>query len=142
MNETQPASLSTASRWPTIASAAQWINLLLPGGGLICVGDIAGGLALGLLFTVCASLAVTASLIVPDDFTLASRNLTIIAAALVYVLSQFVFAQSLRSATRRQAAEQRRACLAQVTEHLAGGQPSAAAAALAPLRSHIEGDLL
>jgi hypothetical protein len=121
---------------------AQWLNLILPGGGMICSGDIAGGLTIGLVFAAAATLAVTGSLIIPDDFSPKARNLAIVAGALAYVAAQFLFAQGVRSRVRRGVADLRRGQLGEATRQLRSGDRDLAWAALQPLAAGVDNDLL
>ena len=70
---------------PISVRHAQWLNLMLPGGGMVLLGDIAGVLAIGLAFAAAANLAVVSTFLIPDDFAPSLRILTVLAAALAYI---------------------------------------------------------
>ena len=94
-----------AGRW------AAWVNLLLPGGGLILLGAVGSGLLAGLLFIACANFALVAVLWFPDDFSGTTQALGIGLAAGAYVGAQVrVMAQVRRLRAEGTAARRRRRC--------------------------------
>jgi hypothetical protein len=82
---------------PTIAYGriAPWVNLLLPGGGLILVEALVSGVLIGLAFTLCANLALLAVLLFPDDFSRWDQALLIGLAGGSYVGAQLRLAGEL-----------------------------------------------
>ncbi|MBK9127611.1 MAG: hypothetical protein IPM13_07395 [Phycisphaerales bacterium] len=68
------------------------VNLLLPGAGAILSGSIGLGLGAGLVFALCANLAILTTLILPDDFTRFAAWTTVALAIASYGLAQVTFA--------------------------------------------------
>lgn len=124
-----------------LPSAWAW-NLLVPGGGLILAGRLWLGVAVGLLFALAANLAVLAALVVPDDVPGWLRIGLLAGSGAIYVLAQWLLAQRLRGQQRSAAVAARRHALAAAVAALERGDPERALAALEPLRSAAERDLL
>ena len=125
-----------AGRW------AAWVNLLLPGSGLILLGAVASGLLAGLLFVACANFAIAAVLLFPDDFSGTAQALGIGLAGGAYVGSQVrVMAQVRRLRVEATAARRRRALWA-AKDCLARGEAARAIEALRPLVEADAQDLL
>jgi hypothetical protein len=123
-------------------SAARWVNLLIPGGGLMMIGRVWFGLVIALLFTLCANCALAFSLLFPDDVPSWAGGLATGLAGGTYLGAQLRFAQTVRSrrhgaanTRRRQALEATRACLA-------AGRYDQAWEAIRPLAAQAERDLL
>lgn len=128
--------VATAPRW------APWLNLVLPGGGLIVCGAIWSGLLVGLVVVVCANLALAATLIFPDDFSANMRALVIGVAGGTYVGAQLRLAGWLR---RRQEADRvcaRRERLARAAEATEQGDVVTAVQTLDALAREWPQDLL
>lgn len=127
---------------PRATTRARWLNLLVPGAGLILTGNVAGGLAIGLSFAVAATLAVIASLIIPADFSPRGRILIIVVAAVAYIAAQFLLERSIRSNAHRDAEARRKQHLGQAAARFQAGDIDGAWAALQPLASRLDHDLL
>lgn len=121
---------------------AAWLNLVLPGAGLLLIGRWTSGLLAGLLFTLSTNLAITAVFLFPDDFSPAPRGLAIGVMAASYVGAQLRMAQAARGAELAARAARRRALLAEAEKRLAAGQAANAAAILRPLAEEQPDDLL
>lgn len=121
---------------------ARWINLLVPGGGLIAIRDVWTGVVVALLFTLSANAAIAARLLIPDEFSPWLAGLCIGVAGGTYIGAQFRLAHTVREQRREAALRQRRAALAAVCDRLERGDGEAALEALEPLRSAAEQDLL
>lgn len=121
---------------------APWINLLLPGGGLILAGAVWSGLLIGVLFAACANLALAAVLLFPDEFSRTVQTLVIGLAAGSYVGAQLRLSRQVRERRAQSAAALRRRLLGEAREHLARGERAQALAAIAPLAELARRDLL
>lgn len=126
----------------TPVTASRWLNLLLPGGGLILAGRLWTGAAVALLFAAFANLALAAALIVPDDVPPWQGGLAIGLAGGVYVGAQVRLALALRQDRRNEAAARRRAVLAEVRELMGRGEHRRALEALSALEHLAQTDLL
>jgi hypothetical protein len=127
------------------APAGRWgplVNLVLPGGGLILSGAIASGLLVGLAFTACASFALLAVLLFPDDFSRTLQALGIGAAAGSYVGAQIRFVQTRREARVQAALARRRRALWEVRSLLESGAHGQALESVAALAREWPDDLL
>ncbi len=133
--------MSTKAEPPSNTLAA-WLNLVLPGGGLIWIGATATGLLAGVAFAACANVALAAVLLVPDEFGAAYQKLVIGLAAGAYAGAQLRFVQTVRQRRAVDLANQRRESLRRVTACLLDGDAEAALVALQPLRNGAEDDLL
>ncbi len=122
--------------------AAGWINLLVPGAGLVLLGHVAAGLILGLIFTSLANFLLAAILLFPDDVSELWRAAAGGGLVLVYVLAQLGQAQVLRAGAVGVAEQRRREALQSAKERLERGEAQWALQALSPLRETAAGDLL
>lgn len=126
-------------------ATAQWaplVNLLLPGGGLILIGAIGSGFAVGLAFAACANLALVATFLIPDDFTRGTHALIVGVAGGCYVGAQIRYAQAVRSVRRDARAKLRRDALRRSGALLAEGRSEQALELLYALSEACPGDLL
>ncbi|MBI5865804.1 MAG: hypothetical protein HZB38_15135 [Planctomycetes bacterium] len=116
------------------AGIAAWVNLFVPGGGLIMRNRVATGLLLGIAFAAGANLTIAARLLFPDDFSPAARGGSAALAALAYILAQFLLPAAGPRSGRRSASSGRRTALASITEALRQGRiDESAIAELTPL---------
>lgn len=122
--------------------AHRWLNLIIPGAGLIACGAVLSGLIVSLLFILTANFAIAATLIVPDDVPRLWTGLTIGVVGGTYIGAQFRLAQTLRERQRSDAIHQRREILSQVHERLLAGDADGAFEAIERLRPQSETDLL
>ena len=136
----QGGGMEEASLLP--ARCAPWANLVLPGAGLILVGAVSSGVLVGLLFAVCANMAVAATLLFPDDFPWSTRMLIIGFAGGSYLGAQLRFAQTVRSAREAEHAAWRRAVLTEVQALLQRGAAGEALEVLSPLSRRDPEDVL
>jgi tetratricopeptide (TPR) repeat protein len=132
----------TAAAPQPAARRATWLNLLLPGGGLILVGAVPSGLLVGLVFAACANFALAAALLFPDDFPPAAQLAGIVLAAAAYLYAQARLAQAVRDLRRQAAAALRRRVLAETQELLARGDHARALAALSAIADQAGADFL
>ena len=123
-------------------SAAWWINLLIPGGGLMMIGRVWFGLVIALLFGLVANCALAFSLLFPDDVPSWAGGLTTGLAGGTYLGAQLRFAQTVRSRHREAAIAHRRQALEAARACLAAGQYGQAWEAIRPLAAQAERDLL
>ena len=100
--------MSGSTRIPAVGRV---VNLLIPGGGLIMVGNEILGVLVAVLFTASASYAIAAWLLFPDDTTGAWRSLILGIALGTYVGSQIRYAQTVRHQRDLSAAAIRRSAL-------------------------------
>ena len=121
---------------------ARWINLLVPGGGLIAIGDVWTGVVVALLFALSANGAIAARLLIPDEFSSWLAGLCIGVAGGTYIGAQFRIAHTVRERRREAGLKQRREALAAVSERLERGDGDGALEALTPLRIAADQDLL
>ncbi len=125
-----------ARRW------APWLNLLLPGGGLILLGSTLSGLVRGLVVAGLANLALIAILMFPDEFSTTMRALLAAFASGGYVGTQLRLARKMRDDREREAAEERHRQLADAQRLLAAGDIAGALEMLDPLVDLARSDLL
>ena len=123
-------------------SAAWWINLLIPGGGLMMIGRVWLGLIIALLFALLANCALAFSLLFPDDVPSWAGGLTTGLAGGTYLGAQLRFAQTVRSRHREAATAHRRQALEAARACLAAGQYGQAWEAIRPLAAQADRDLL
>ncbi len=121
---------------------AGWVNLVLPGAGLVLCGAIASGLMVGLLVAAGANLALAALLLFPDDFSRTVQAVIIGLAVGSYFGAQLRLSQTQRQIRAQAAGEARRRTLRRTSELLANGEPAAALEALRPLADRAHDDLL
>jgi hypothetical protein len=117
------------------------LNLILPGAGLIALGEIASGLLIGVAFTACANYALLATLIVPDVYSRPLQLLGIGFTIGTYFGAQLRYTLRARRSARSTLARQRRAILTAVQEHMAAQDWNAALVALKPLAEQAPDDL-
>lgn len=122
--------------------AAQWLNLVVPGGGVVAVGRTTRGMTVGLLFAAAANGAVAGTLLFPDDVPRWVQQGLITAAVLSYAAAQLMFVRGARALSRRAADRERRSALQCAVEALRAGDADVAIAALAPLAHLADADLL
>lgn len=123
-------------------SAAWWVNLLIPGGGLMMIGRVWLGLIIALLFALLANCALAFSLLFPDDVPSWAGGLTTGLAGGTYLGAQLRFAQTVRSRHREAATAHRRQALEAVRACMAAGQYGQAWEAIRPLAAQADRDLL
>jgi hypothetical protein len=123
-------------------SAARWLNLLIPGGGLIMVGHVWLGLVVAAAFTACANSALAMGLLFPDDLPAWVGGLSIGVAGGTYLGAQLRLAQTVRSRRRDAATARRRRALEAARVHLAGGEYEQAWEAIRTLAEQADRDLL
>ncbi len=119
-----------------------WINLLLPGAGLVLCGATMAGLVVGVVFAVSANIALVATLLFPDDFGPGPRALAIGVAGGVYLGGQIRYAQTVRGLQRAAAVRERRERLGRTQRLLASGDVAGALQAIAPLTEANPDDLV
>jgi hypothetical protein len=124
-----------------LVSMASWLNLLVPGAGLVLLGRIWLGLALGLLFLITVNFVIASLFLAPEAAPSPWRELGILAAALVYISAQGWQAQRVRTGLAASAERTRRESLSRAIALLEGGDAAAAHEALRPLLPQAEGDL-
>lgn len=102
---------------------ATWLNLFVPGGGLIVVGRARTGLVTGIAFALSANIALASRLLVPDDVPAWAQNLAIVIACLVYVAAQGLLLRSTRpTGADRTAADVRRAAIREIERLVDAGE--------------------
>ena len=119
----------------------RWINLIIPGGGMILLGYEVLGLLVALLFTVAGSFALLATLLVPDDVSPTMRGLSIGIALGTYIGAQIRHAQTMRDRTEKELDALRRTTLQEVRRALLENQPEIAWERLQPIMLRVEEDL-
>ncbi len=117
-------------------------NLAVPGGGLVLGGDMVGGVAVGVAFTLAACSAIAVTLLFPDDVSPLWRGVLIGAAGGAYVGAQFRLEVWLVHAIRRARRDRRDAALRAVVEALRVHDVARAREALGPVLDLVEEDLL
>ena len=123
-------------------AAARWINLVVPGGGLIVIGCTWTGIVVAMVFAAMANSAVAVSALFPDDYPAWVGGLCIGLAAGSYLGAQMRLAQTLRRRRRETELGFRRQVLAQVCECLVRGAAQEALEAIRPLAGEAAHDLL
>ena len=121
---------------------ARWVNLFVPGAGLILNGRIWTGLLLGLLFAASAGLAITAILIIPDDFSRFVQGAAMALAAGRYLGARVGWLQRTPGASVRGTGADRARVLRETQAPLARGEAAQALAAIEPLAAEAPDDLL
>ncbi|MFN0136158.1 MAG: hypothetical protein ACKVS9_08595 [Phycisphaerae bacterium] len=124
------------------AAVARLANLFVPGCGLLLLGHGTVGVVVGVVFAAAANLALAGRLLFPDEVPWLIQNLAILAAATLYIVSQWLLIQAVRGETRREYESRRRDILGRVADALRSTDGDAAWRALGPLQSDIEHDLL
>src|SRR5262245_3235280 len=122
-----------AAASPRDAARRRLINLVIPGAGLVLAGRPLAGFGTGLSFAATLNAALALGLLIPDDFP-RTAVWCATAAALFYIVAQFLL---LRADARDQASgarnERREALSALVSALREGRSDDAAAARLQPL---------
>ncbi len=118
------------------------VNLVIPGGGLVLRGAVVAGVMIGVVFALCANLALWATLLIPDDFSPWKSGLAIGLAGGTYVGAQIRLRYTVRRQEREAGAGQRRAALEAVRQHLERKDYAAAWEAIRPVLGCVESDLL
>lgn len=127
---------SAPGAWPAV------VNLLLPGGGLILLGELSSGLLVGVAFAACANFALLAVLLFPDDFGPSLHALGIGVAGGGYVGAQIRMAQTVRGLRERVMTLERRRVLWTVRGLCERGEYSAALQVITPLSRRVPDDVL
>lgn len=117
-------------------------NLLVPGAGIVLLGDVWQGLVGGVAFALCANAALWLVLLIPDEFSGTTQALALGAAAGTYLGAQLRFAQTVRSRERAWQSGVRRGALWAARECLDRRDFAGALAALEPIRVAAARDLL
>lgn len=120
---------------------AKWLNLLVPGGGLILLGRTAIGFLIGVAFTALVATSALALLLIPDEFTLTARNLLITSAAAVYTLAQWLAGRIAEAESLRVQADRRSVALRCARQAAKAGDAQETVRCLQPIMSLAEHDL-
>jgi hypothetical protein len=118
------------------------VNLLLPGGGLILVGELSSGLLVGIAFAACANFALLATLLFPDDFGSSLHALGVGVAGGSFVGAQIRMAQTVRGLRERASTLERRQILWTVRGLCERGEYGAALQVITPLSRRLPDDEL
>lgn len=111
---------TTASDSPPRAAA--WLNLAVPGAGLILIGRARIGLVTGFAFALSANLAVASRLLIPDDVPTWAQNLAILTACVIYIAAQALLLSSPSGASAGRIPDRvRRAALGEIERLVAVG---------------------
>jgi len=121
---------------------SRWVNLLIPGGGLILIGDCAYGVLAALLFTLAASLLLAGAYLFPDDVSRLWRALALGGVIGAYGGAQIRYAQTVRLQAEQAFWDLRSAALKRVRRALAAGRADEAWTELTPMMREAETDLL
>lgn len=121
---------------------APWVNLVLPGAGLVLAGRIPLGLMHGLVFAASANLALVAVLLFPDDLPRWAAALGVGFTAGAYAGGQLRLAHALRSQRAAAVAAGRRRALWEIRRLMEQGEYGPALDVLAPLARELPDDLL
>jgi hypothetical protein len=117
------------------------INLVVPGGGLILIGNVGSGVLIAVLFTLSASFAMTAAWLFPDDVSRVWRGLSIGIALGTYLGAQLRYAQTVRLQADQAFWDLRREKMRTVRLALSEGRIEDAWLGLRPLMNDAETDL-
>ena len=120
----------------------QFVNLTVPGGGLILIGSAPLGVLIAVLFTATANFAIAATLLIPDDVSPTWRGLCAGLAIGTYLGAQIRYAQTVRSQRNRTAADRRHSALHVARTALAAGHVDDAWRAIEPLAGLADDDLV
>lgn len=118
------------------------LNLLVPGAGLILLGDVAAGLAFCLLFAILLNLCLAGWLLIPDEVPPPWRITSLAVATGTCALAQLRCAHRLRWEREQREARRRREVLADVQRLAAEGRVAEAWERLEPLAALSDRDLL
>ena len=121
--------------WP------RWINLLVPGGGLILIGNGFSGVLIAVLFTLSTSFALAAILLFPDDVPRTWRGLALGIAVGTYLGAQWRYAQTVRYRADQAFWDVRKETVRQARQALLEGRGAEAWDILQPLKNDVEVDL-
>lgn len=125
----------------SLPTLAQWLNLLVPGAGVVLIGRAWLGLLIGIVFAVLFNGAIVAVGLIPDEVGLTARRLLVLGAAASYILAQFVMTRVVRRHRQAIEASTRFTALRQAQQALVAGDAAGAWAALGPLLPLAETDL-
>lgn len=137
----RPAGGNNLRRAPS-GFAALALNTLVPGAGVISLGETLNGLLLGLSFTLLCNWWIWATWILPDEFAPGARILLGACTALIYLAVQLAAARVLRRNAAGRATEARRRALSTSKRLLAQDDPRGAWTALLPVVHHADHDVL
>ena len=124
------------------SGAVRWANLLVPGGGLILLGNLWTGVLIALLFTLLLNFALLTALLTPDSFPPWVGQTSVGFAIGTYLAAQWRLRQVVRWQAHHSAAERRRQVLRDAQCCFDGGQPEEAVRVLDELADQAEHDLL
>jgi hypothetical protein len=127
------------SRWSS--AQLKGLNLLVPGVGLVLLGQVGVGLVTGLVTTVLVALTLAAYLLIPLEFHPTVRGLLAGAAGGAYLGVQVRLGSAMRREQVSEARESRNARLREATALLDAGRAEEALAILLPLQRDLESDL-
>ncbi|TWT42217.1 hypothetical protein RAS1_33470 [Phycisphaerae bacterium RAS1] len=122
--------------------AIRGLNLVVPGAGLVLLGEPGVGVLLGLLFGGLLNVLIASTLIFPDELSTLTTAVAAIGAAAVYVFAQRRLPRAATRATLALLAAQRRSALRHAADCIERGRAADALAALAPLAALRAHDLL
>lgn len=116
-----PAAHDTARR----SSAAGWraVNAVIPGAGIVWLGDVCTGVVLGLSFCVLAALAIAAEFIAPEAYSPVTRVGLFAAAGCAYLLTRLQYRSVARGLELETLRQVRRRQLQHVRQLTAAGLP-------------------
>lgn len=120
---------------------AIWVNLFIPGGGLVLVGRARMGIVLALAFAISANTALVSRLILPDDVPNWLQNLAIILACVLYIAANGLLLSAARPGGQRAKAAARNASLREIERLVAAGEFKTALRLIEVNRRLVEGDL-
>ncbi|QOJ14108.1 MAG: hypothetical protein HRU75_05430 [Planctomycetia bacterium] len=121
---------------------ARLLNLLLPGVGLVLIGALWRGVLIGLTIAALANATLAFALLIPDEIPTAGFVALLVATGTAYAAAQVWVVRVAGVVQRSETQTFRAEVLARVAEHLGAGDGRAALAALAPLCSSADSDLL
>lgn len=99
-----------------------YLNLLIPGGGLILAGRVVAGLMVGILFVMAAALAIEGNLIAPHGTSRFGAMLTIGLAIGLYLSAQIRMRRAAREARSASSLERRRTTMIAARQAMASGE--------------------
>jgi len=127
---------------PWAERAAPWVNLILPGAGLILVDSLLAGVVVGLLFTACANLALVELLLFPDEWSRELKLLTVGVTVGTYFGAQLRLVVTMKTGRERSRTAHRRARLWEARALTEQGEHIRACEVLNDLCSENPDDLL
>ena len=119
-----------------------WLNLVVPGVGLVLTGHLTSGWIVGVIFAAAANCAIIGGLIMPDDVSPSWVGLAIGVTGGAYAGAQIRLAQSLREDRLTQRIALRHEALRRVRTALEAHDPETAWRALQPIQDLAADDLL